>query len=444
LIIGSGKENTTKQKVKARKMNTKLLLFIIGLLGISHTGVTQEYNCDDAYIIFNDALKSKDYPRAYQFWQVLITGGCESKIKEKPTIITNGGAVVGKMVKQAEGPQQLARRDSLYYNFQKGIEVLGRNGKILEAFGGTYARYEAKAKAQETHDLLNESIELLQEKSKSSSVRYYYTACFYLYQSKKLDKGAMVTEYLRLKALGENAIAAGSKDTKWQPTLDFLLSIAKNFLTCDVITEIYKEKVNADPTNQALLQEAFKLLDDAKCEKQDVSVDFYLQVLELSIALEPSAQGYYGLSKLQYAKDKKSEACETAQKAYDLCEDQELKLQIIKIGVSCAPGKWYSVWMNDFPAAGEPWLNKAVQTAKQVSNTSLDPNLTMRKLAYAKAIEHCEKAKSLDSGVSSRATKMIDQYKSLLPSCNELFQMGHAKGDVVNLGSLGAITIMCQ
>ena len=89
-------------------------------------------------------------------------------------------------------------------------------------------------------------------------------------------------------------------------------------------------------------------------------------------------------------------------------------------------------------------MNKAVQTAKQVSNTSLDPNLTMRKLAYAKAIEHCEKAKSLDSGVSSRATKMIDQYKSLLPSCNELFQMGHAKGDVVNLGSLGAITIMCQ
>ena len=225
--------------------------------------------------------------------------------------------------------------------------MLGRQGKILEAFGSTYARYEAKTKAQETYDFLNESIEQLQEKSKSSSVRYFYTACFYLYQNKKLDKGAMVDQYLRLKAIGESAIAGESKDKKWQPTLDFLLSIAKNFLTCDVITEIYKEKVNADPTNQALLQEAFKLLDDAKCEKDEVSVDFYLQVLELSIEIEPSAQGYYGLAKLQYAKEKKKEA-ETVQKAYDLCEDDALKLEIIKVGVACASSKWYGIWMSDF------------------------------------------------------------------------------------------------
>lgn len=425
-------------------MNTKSLLFLIAITLISKTGFVQDYSCDDAYIIFNDALKSKDYSRAYQFWQILINSGCEAKIKEKPTIITNGGAVVGKVLKEASPERQVAVRDSLYYNYQKGIEVLGRQGKILEAFGSTYARYEAKTKAQETYDFLNESIEQLQEKSKSSSVRYFYTACFYLYQNKKLDKGAMVDQYLRLKAIGESAIAGESKDKKWQPTLDFLLSIAKNFLTCDVITEIYKEKVNADPTNQALLQEAFKLLDDAKCEKDEVSVDFYLQVLELSIEIEPSAQGYYGLAKLQYAKEKKKEACETVQKAYDLCEDDALKLEIIKVGVACASSKWYGIWMSDFPNAGEPWLNKAVQTAKQVSNTSLDPNLTMRKLAYAKAIEYCEKAKSLDSSISSRATKMIDQYKSLLPSCNELFQMGHSKGDVVSLGSLGSVTIVCQ
>ena len=136
--------------------------------------------------------------------------------------------------------------------------------------------------------------------------------------------------------------------------------------------------------------------------------------MELSIEIEPSAQGYYGLAKLQYAKEKKKEACETVQKAYDLCEDDALKLEIIKVGVACASSKWYGIWMSDFPNAGEPWLNKAVQTAKQVSNTSLDPNLTMRKLAYAKAIEYCEKAKLLDSSISSRATKMIDQYLSLI------------------------------
>ena len=59
-------------------------------------------------------------------------------------------------------------------------------------------------------------------------------------------------------------------------------------------------------------------------------------------------------------------------------------------------------------------------------------------------IEYCEKAKSLDSGVSARASKMIEQYNSLLPDCNELFQMDVTKGDKVNLGTLGNVTVMCQ
>jgi tetratricopeptide (TPR) repeat protein len=426
------------------KMKTRIIILTLCMIGIGHNVKAQEYNCDEAYIIFNDGLRSKDYPRAYQFWQMLTGGLCDSKITEKPTIITNGGAVLGKMIKDSEGDQQAARKDSLYFNYEKGIEILGRDSKIIEAYGMACARYDAKGKAQKTHDLLNESIETLQEKSKSASVRYYYASCFYLYQQKVVGKSVMVEEYLRLKAICETAISSGSKDTKWVKVKDFLLMRAKGFLTCDVITEIYKEKVNADPTNQALLQEAFKLLDDAKCEKEEVSIDFYLDVLEKSIALEPTAEGYYGLAKLQYAKDKKSEACGTIKKAYDLCVDCDIKLDIIKVGVACAPSKWYSVWMKDFPNAGDPWLNKAVQTAKQVSNSSVHPNLTMRKLAYAKAIEYCEKAKSLDTGVSARATKMIDQYNSLLPDCNELFQMDVSKGDKVNLGTLGDVTVMCQ
>lgn len=414
------------------------------MTGMGQLVKAQEYNCDEAYIIYNDALRSKDYPRAYQFWQMLTGGLCDSKIVEKPTIITNGGAVLGKMIKASEGEQQAARKDSLYFNYEKGLEILGRDVRVIQAYGTACARYDAKKKAQKTYDLLNESIEALKEKAQSSSVRYFYAACFYLRQSNVLNDAAMVDEYLRLKKICETAMNSDTKDTKWGQVKDFISLRAKSFLTCDVITKIYSEKVNADPTNQALLQEAFKLLDDAKCEKQEVSVDFYLSVLEKSIALEPTAEGYYGLAKLQYAKDKRTDACESIKKAYDLCINCEIKLDLIKVGVACAPGKWYPVWMKEFPNAGDPWLNKAVQTAKQVSNNSVHPNLTMRKLAYAKAIEYCEKAKALDAGVSARATKMIGQYKALLPDCNELFQMDVSKGDIVKLGTLGSVTVMCQ
>jgi tetratricopeptide (TPR) repeat protein len=434
--------------LKEIRMKTKIILLTIGLLGFGQVLNAQDYNCDEAYIILNDALKSKDYPRAYQFWQFLVAGTCDEKIKEKSTIITNGGAVIGKMIKASEGDQQAARLDSLYFNYQKGIDVLGRVPKVVESFGGAYARYEAKGRAQETHDLLNESIEALQFKSKSSSVRYYYTSCFYLYQDKKIDKAAMVNEYLRLDPICDQAMASPEVSEKakgqWQSTKEFLLSIAKNFLTCEVITEVYQPRIEADPENNDLLKEAFKLLDDAKCEKTDATVDFYLSVLDKLLGNEPSAEGYYGMANLQFAKGKKSEASATAEKAYTLAQDDELKRKIILVGVNCASSKWYGVWMTDFPSDGEPWLNKAAKVAKQVTNTALDANLTKRKLVYAKAIEYCNKAKSLDSSVASKASKMIEGYKSNLPACDELFQLSISKGDVIKLGSLGSVTVMCN
>lgn len=428
-------------------MKTRVILLMLGLIGVGQVVKAQEYNCDDSYIILNDALKTRDYNRAYQFWQILVSGSCDDKIKEKPAIITNGGAIVGKMMKGVQGDQLKTRRDSLYYNYQKGIEVLGREPKFVEAFGASYARYEAKEKTQEIHDLLNESIEALQEKSKPSSIRYYYTACFNLYQAQKMDKAAMVTEYLRLDPICDKAIASPDVKEKtrgrWESTKEFLMSVAKSFLTCEVITEIYQPRIEADPANQELLKEAFNLLDGARCEQKESSVEFYLSVLDKMLAIEPSAEGYYGKGKLEFATDKKSEANESFTKAYELCNDCDIKLDIIKAGTNCS-SSWYDIWMKEDPTAGDPWLNKASQTAKQVTNTSLDPNLTMRKLAYAKAIEYCEKAKSIDSGVASRADRMIAGYKSNLPACDELFQLGISKGDAVKLGSLGSVTVMCQ
>ncbi len=408
----------------------------------------QEYDCNESYIIFNDALRTKDYKRAYQFWQSLVGGTCDAKIKEKSTIITNGGAVLGKMIKASEGEQQKARIDSLYFNYNKGMEVLGRKPALVEDLGASYARYEGKEKPQETFDLLNESIGALNEKSSPSSVRYFYTACFYLYQQQQIDKGEMVTQYLRLDPICDKAMAAAAGKKKkvdaWKSTKEFLFSVAKNFLTCDVITEVYQPKVDADPTNKELLKEVFGLMDDAKCENNDVSVDFYLSVLDKMLAIEPSAEGYYGKGKIELAKNKKDAAATSFEKAYALCTDScEIKLDIIKAGTNCS-SKWYGIWMDADPTAGEPWLHKADQAANQVTNTSIDPNLTKRKLANAKAIEYCEKAKSVDPGIASKANSMIERYKALLPACDELFQLSISKGDQISLGSLGTVTVMCQ
>ncbi|MBL4702981.1 MAG: hypothetical protein JKY54_00545 [Flavobacteriales bacterium] len=430
-------------------MKTKILLLMLGLMGVSQVMKAQEYNCDDAYIIYNDALKTKDYPRAYQFWKILINGTCDDKIKEKKTIISNGGAVLGKMIKAAVGSeQQKARLDSLYYNYNRGIEVHGRDAKLIEAFGSAYARYQSKDKPQEAHDLLKESIDALQEKSKAKSIQYYFTSCFYLYNQKKMDKAGMIENYLWLMDLCEkvktSADLTDKAKGKWNSVATWLPEIGDKFLNCQAIVETYQPKIEAAPDDLELLKTVFELLDRKNCEKQDVSVNFYLSVLDKMLTIEPSAEGFYGLANLHYAKDEKSKAEGYAVKAYDLAQDGALKKKIILIGVNCSSSKWYGIWMKDFPKDGEPWLNKAAKTAAQVSNIRLYPNLTMRKLAYSKAIEYCEKAKSMDPTVKSKANSRIASYRSNLPACDELFQLGKSKGDMITLGSLGSVKVDCN
>lgn len=430
-------------------MKTKLIVLMIALTTVTQVGTAQEYNCDDSYTIFNSAVSTKDFSLAYKTWHNLVSGTCDETIKARPKAITNGGYVIGRLIKGSEGEQKKALLDSLFFCYKKGIEILGRDPKLIEKNGLAFAQYKMKTNTKDVHTLLKESIASLQEKSNPSSIKSHYSACFYEYKAGNLQKGDMVEEFIMLDAICDKAIASSdvkdrSKDA-WKKIKDWLPSIANTFMTCEVIVEVYQPKVEAAPSDLALLKKTSKLLGDKGCENKEVSVEFYLQVADLLLSIEPSADGYFAKAKLESATKKEDAAKISIQKAYDLCGDGcDLKMKIIEYGIKLDRSKWMSVLSAEFPNDGRPTMQKARNAAKQVNNTSLDPNLTKRKLANCKAIELALKAKAMDDKVKSAADALINSCKEGLPECSELFQLGLTKGDKLVLGTLGSITVDCK
>ncbi|MBL4704199.1 MAG: hypothetical protein JKY54_06745 [Flavobacteriales bacterium] len=404
------------------------------LLLISYNSFAQaEYSCKDAYTIFNASLVEKDYERAYQYWQRLVDGSCDELIKEKRKVIVNGGLVIKKLIKGAEADRKQNLVDSLIFNYKKGIELLGREMGFVESLGLGYAKYNNDP--LKVKELLKESISGLKDKSKSSAVQYYFVAIQKLKIQKKITHKEAVEEYLWLKGIYPNPNVAHILD-----------KVGTTWLDCETLELIYGRQLEETADDVELLKKVLKLLEDKNCQEgNEKAANFYLSVLNKLLILEPSAIGLFSKAKYELSINKKSDAKGTMQKAYELSDDSSgIKLEIIKFGALYIHPKWYDVWNRDFPNDGNPWIYKAREMAKQVNNLKVDPNLTIRRLAYCKAIEYLEKAKRLTPGISNKVDEIIKSYEEQRPSCTELFQLGISVGESKVLPVIGTVIVCCR
>lgn len=417
-----------KQMKNSTQASKKLVkgLLVLGLtIGTVAPAIATEERdvCEDNYIIFNAALKSKDYPHAYKYWQKLVSGECETLIKEKKTVYTNGAFVIKKLLKEATNKEGLT--DSLFWGYEQHLSVVQDDPKIHEKLGADYAKYK-KNEPQKAYDHLKAAIDAQGKDVKSpNAVQYMFRSTLYLYKDKKKTKAEVVEEYLRLKEISTAKITAGEKVKTWGKVSDYLDKAAGPFLTCEILTEVYEPKVDADLTNVELLKKTLDLLNRKECEG-----DFYEKVVEALHKIEPSSTSAFGLAKIKLKAGKKAEAQQYLDEAIKLEEDKEKKLMYVMWGTEkISQGKYIGVWKELAPNDGRPYLKEAAKFAGSEGNKETGESIALRKLVYCLAIDKCEKAIAVDPGLKSKAQKMIDSYQGRLPACEELFQHGIKKGD---------------
>jgi hypothetical protein len=409
----------------------KILLFLVLLVPFSMSAQNKDI-CDKHYIYFNDALKFNDFQRAYVYWQFLVDGNCDELILKKRNVISNGGAVISHLIKNAKGERRQNLIDSLIINYEKGSEIHKSDLKIKELLGMSIAKYRKNYEKVRKH--LKISISGLKEKSKNSAVQYYFNALQNLKLQHQINREDAVGEFLWLK------------DMFHSKNIQLILDRGGlAWLDCDDIIEYYSEFIDGDSVTMELVEEVLRLMNEKDCFSSEKHSEFYVKVLTIKLERTPTAQGFFFKSKYELSQNKRQAAQITLRKAYLLAMDSgDLKHDIVEFGANYLGDDWFEKWMDDFPGDGEPWLYNAREMAKRVNDLSISPDLIIRKLVYVKAIEYCIKAKTLDPNLKQTADELIRYYKRLLPECDQLFQRSLHRGNHFNLNTVGDIMIDCN
>lgn len=418
MIDGLLKENMTNNKIK-----TKMRYLIAGIfMLISSVGFSQNWgkdslSCRQNVALYSDFLNKKEYKSASQFWQK----AADICPEYKPLLYTNGAYIYGKLIKDAESDELKKQyTDTVFYAYEKLIEYFGATPEAKQGYGVALMKYDAKNQYEKANKLLNEAINELGSKAKSSTLQYYYKSDYYMYKYKKVDEAFMVDEYFRVLDVTNNEKVEG-----------YVTKIAEPFLKCEDLVPSLTKKFEANSEDVDGLKKILALLEKRKCYDGDLFQNASEKLLEL----EPSADGFYNYAVLMFEKEKDAEAVKNIEKALELCGDCEDKLKYTKTAASIMSGagkasKAYSLaqkWLELDPNAGGAYLIMSRSIASSASSCANDA--FEKGIVYIIAADVAAKAKNVDESVAAKANKMIGGYRSQFPTKEDVVFKGVSAGD---------------
>jgi tetratricopeptide (TPR) repeat protein len=223
--------------------------------------------------------------------------------------------------------------------------------------------------------------------------------------------------------------------------------------TCEKLAILYNEEsFEANKTDPVWLRRASKMLSKEKKTEEGEYEDctdnpIFFKIAEELYRLEPSANAARALGISLYRESKYTKAIEYFKEAGNLEVDpKKAANDYMRIASSYLKvGSYGSAKSAALKAAslrrgwGEPYVLIA-QIYGSVSE-SCGSNAFEKRAVYWAAIDKLNYAKSIDSDVSSKASRLISSYKQQLPDKTISFQFGHAEGEVYSIGCIVNETI---
>ncbi len=422
-------------------MKSIALIVAVSLICSGSFFAQSKYTCEEHYTIFNSALVNKDYLLAKMHWHALVSRNCDEILKQREKITSNGGIMLQRIIDRVSGAEKNRLIDSLIWN-QKLRLNLFQTPEEKESLGLLYRKYTKQKDS--TLKYLNQSFGLLREHSKPASLHYYYFYSIDVWQQKSLSDQEM---FLRFRGVRNTVRKNQSKssDDQIQKLLERVNISVGTQLGCEFIHRSYHEQLNQNPLDTVLVDEIIEVLESSGCSKVSELVPFYLELKLKRLQKNPAAVDYLQLSDAFRAAGDNNKADslfkESLKRAVKGSEEQQLlyhrSLQYFKY-------EFADQWVLDIPDDGRAWLNKARKLVLLVNDVRVDPDLTIRRLVYSRAMDYCEHAIKVDPSVQQEAKDLIEEFTKHLPMCSELFQRGKTKGDTINLKLVGEVKIRCN
>ncbi|MDR0421031.1 MAG: hypothetical protein LBH30_06265 [Prevotellaceae bacterium] len=335
--------------------------------------------------------------------------------------------------------------DTILMLYDKRYEIFGRPSKGETAF----------RKAGELMDYRsNNHSEIIKEYEIAAGEKYKPADSYIqimqqikiMYGKKLLDADATIARYESLISEIEK-LPVSDEITEARKTIDGLFLSMPELNSCETLIAMYTDKFQANPEDINLIRGIRYRLSNAEgCKETQLFAD----VVEAGYRLEPNAESAFQLAQLFVIRGDKDKSMAYMNEAIEQETDnlQKSKYQLQVAHIQFQDGRISSALSlatqakNLNPNAGEAYMIIGNCYARMAANAS-DCEFSGRAIFWI-VVDMFQKAKSLDSNLTSSANSAIATYSKLFPSYQDIFLNEYTEGQqyTVNCnGVTGTTTI---
>ncbi len=449
--------------MRMKKAFLSLLIAFAGSSAMAQTGVASgtayghgqdSLRCRQNLSLFSGFSKTKNYKDAYEPWTNAIK---ECPASSKNIYIYGAKILRWKISQEQDANKRKALLDDLMNMYDLRTKYFGNSRKYGPDYimGKKAADYVALGgDAVDYKQLYDWAKPVVDEAGKGANAEllYYFVAASKNVAVKDSSKReTYIKDYLSAaEALDAQLEAAAGNEKVTKRIEAYKSPIDQEFASsglagCDMLKKIYTiEKIEKNKENKNFLAQTCNLFQNAGCD-----APAYFTASRYLFAIEPSARAAMGLAGKAIQDHKYSEAKSYLTKAVDLTDKVKEKVMCYELlatlsskqGAASSARAYCNKALELNPKSGSSMITLATLLAGQAGNI-YPSDKVKQKAVYFLVIDKLRHAAAIDPSVSSRAYKLIAQYKAYLPSAADIFMHPDLKkGASFSVPGYGSTTI---
>lgn len=275
---------------------------------------------------------------------------------------------------------------------------------------------------QMAYATMTDAINLDPYRTNPNTLMIYMAATQKLFDSEVITNEEVITNYGKVTEILDKRIASASRpaDIGAKDNIDAIFK-ASGAGTCEGLSSLFTEKINAAPDDVDLLKQVLGLLNDAGCNDSDL---FYVAAENL-YKIEKSAMSAYNLAEMNADKFNYSQAEFYYKEAIEMEEDDlkksnyYTKLATIRLSEQDNRGARdnakEAIALDPNNGTAYMLIGNAY-AGQKISDVEIE-----NQAVYWVAVDYFRKAKSIDPSLAERVNDAISQCEKVYPTKKELF-----------------------
>jgi tetratricopeptide (TPR) repeat protein len=384
-----------------------------------------------------DRVKTDNYADALQYWRIAFHECPQSS----QYLYIDGVKMYSDLI-EAEGDpvRRDAFIDTLMMIYDQRMKYFDQKGNILGRKAVDLLRYRKNdiSAVEEGYNCLEESVNLLKDKSSIPVIVAFMATTYTLFADGKLSDMKVIENYSIASDIIDNTLAENPSDEDAKKVRE---NIDQNFIssgapTCQSLINYFTPQYEARKTNVSFLKKVVSFMSALDCDEDPL----YIRASEALYQQDPSALAAFNLAKLFVTRENYNKAVtyykEAIEKEQDPVNKSEYYYQLGWITYAklenLQTAREYALQAIKLrPGWGEPYLliGDAYVASKDCFTDDFE-----KKTIYWAAVDKFIQAKSVDHSVTEKADERIQIYSSYFPDVETIFFYSLKEGDPYTVG----------